>query len=87
MPPPELEVVSFTSAAIYMTVAGVMVLFGVMHSPLSGDRMFWPTAIGEMEASTRNLIVQLAVTYFVMAGILFGVGKFTDQEPVEEIHN
>ncbi len=77
----------FKSAAVYMSVAGVMVLFGVMHSPLPGDQMFWPTAIVEMEASTRNLITQLAVAYFVMAGILFGMDQFSDELPVKEVED
>jgi len=77
----------FKSGAIYLAVAGVMVLFGVMHSPLPGDRMFWPSAILSMEEPTRNLIIQISVAYFVMAGILFGMDLFTDQEPVEDVQH
>ncbi len=74
----------FRSAAICLAVAGTMVLFGIMHSPLRGDQMFWPSTIVEMEETTRNLTVQIAVAYFVMAGILMGMERFSGGPPVQE---
>ncbi|MEM7478025.1 MAG: permease [Planctomycetota bacterium] len=43
----------FKRAAFFLIVGGVFVLFGFMHSPLEGDRMFWPTdllVVAEPEA-------------------------------------
>ena len=63
----------FTVAGWYLVTAAVLVLFGVMHSPLPGDRMFWPFAIVEMPAESRNYVIQFFIAYLVMAGICFGM--------------
>ena len=74
----------FRSAALYFAVAGVMVLFGIMHSPEQGDRMFLPTRILEMEATSRNLVIQLSVAYFAVAGMLMAVDHWNEEEVVSD---
>lgn len=72
----------FRTAGVYFAVAGIMVLFGVMHSPIDGDKMFLPwnigmvaNADGEMVLNTelRKLTIQFAVAYFVMSAVMFGL--------------
>ena len=61
-----------------------MVLFGIMHSPEQGDRMFLPTRLFEMEAASRNLVIQLSVAYFAVAGMLLAVDHWNDEEVVHD---
>lgn len=66
------------SAAIYMAIGGILVLFGVMHSPLVGDRMFlpwhlWQDAAG-FDPDSRRVVIQFAIAYLVMAVLLLGLG-------------
>jgi len=65
----------FAGAAVYMAIGGVLVLFGVMHSPLAGDRMFLPWHIWDAEAGfddhSRRVVLQFAVAYMLMAILLF----------------
>ena len=70
----------FKTAAIYFAVAGVLVLFGIMHSPLAGDKMFWPTELTEMPAESRSYVIQFCIAYFVMAVICFGMSTVTTEE-------
>jgi AGZA family xanthine/uracil permease-like MFS transporter len=63
----------FVSASIYMAAGGIMVLFGVMHSPMN-DQMFWPTQIMSFEPEVKSAIIEYAIAYLVMSGILFGYG-------------
>jgi AGZA family xanthine/uracil permease-like MFS transporter len=73
----------FKIAAWYLVAAAVLVLFGVMHSPLPGDRMFWPTAIfdlTEMSLQQRSYVIQFCIAYLVMAGICFGMSAVTPEE-------
>ena len=75
----------FVDAAIYMAVGAVFVLFGVMHSPLFGDKMFLPWNLGDttmFQPNEKMLVIQLAIAYVVMAGILFALGKFGDYKPI-----
>lgn len=74
----------FKSAAIYFLVGGVMVLFGIMHSPMDGDKMYWPWHIGvvlaadgtpSMDPGIRRVVIEFAVAYFVMAGIMYVLGS------------
>ena len=71
-------------AAILFAIGGVMVLFGVVHSPLD-DKMFLPTEIMEFEAPIRKLVVEYAVAYFVMAGLLIGYQALMKDE-IQEIN-
>jgi len=66
----------FSVAAIYFAVGGVLTLFGVMHSPLPGDRMFWPWQLfdgtsfsAEQAASVRDF----AIAYLVVALLMYGL--------------
>jgi len=70
----------FNTAAIYFAVAAVLILFGIMHSPLDGDRMFWPIELAEMPVDRRNYVVQYCVAYLVMAAICFGMSRVTKSE-------
>lgn len=69
----------FKTAAWYLAAASVLILFGVMHSPLPGDRMFWPTEIVSMTAESRNYVIQYCVAYLVMAGICFAMAAVTSE--------
>ena len=69
----------FTTAAIYFAVGGMLTLFGLMHSPLPGDQMFWPWQLFDSEvlstlqaASVRDF----AIAYFVMALLMYGLEFF-----------
>ena len=64
----------YYSAAIYFAVGGVLVLFGVMHSPLDGDKMYWPWQLADFAADTRKLVIELSIAYFVMGGLMAGMG-------------
>ena len=65
------------SAAVFMAIGGILVLFGVMHSPLVGDRMFLPWHLWQDEAGfdshARRVVIQFAVAYLVMAVLLLGL--------------
>ncbi|HMO15936.1 MAG TPA: permease [Pirellulaceae bacterium] len=64
----------YFGASLYFAVGGMMVLFGFMHSPLDGDKMYWPWQLRDMEPALRELIVSVAAAYGVMAGIMFAMG-------------
>lgn len=81
----------FYSAAMYWTAGGIMVLFGFMHSPLNGDKMFWPWQIGMVtefdgtvvfKPEVQQAVIQFAVAYFVMAGLMLALGFMLKQEPI-----
>ena len=68
----------FIHASIYMTIGGFLVLFGVMHSPLEGDKMFLPwnlwTPGGAFDAASTRVVLQFAAAYLGMAFLLFVLG-------------
>ena len=68
----------FIQASLYMAVGGLLVLFGVMHSPLEGDKMFLPwnlwSADGPFDPASTRVVLQFAVAYLVMAVLLFLLG-------------
>lgn len=73
----------FKTAALYLLAAAVLILFGVMHSPLAGDRMFWPTDIfdtDKMPAESSKYVIQFCIAYMVMAAICFGMSTLTTEE-------
>ena len=70
----------YVTAAWYLVAASVLVLFGVMHSPLAGDRMFWPTEIAEMATDSRGYVIQYCIAYLVMAAICFGMSAVTTKD-------
>ncbi len=71
----------FFSASIYFAVGGLFVLFGVIHSPLAGDKMFWPWNIGEPDL--RIIVVEFAAAYLIMALIMFGLGWLVRTPPID----
>ncbi len=68
----------FIHASVYMAVGGLLVLFGVMHSPLEGDKMFLPWNLldqtGAFDAESTRVVLQFAVAYLVMSVLLFILG-------------
>lgn len=75
----------FVDAAIYFSICGVFVLFGIVHSPLADDKMFLPWQLGNTDvfkSSEKSLVIQLTVAYFVMAAILVALDKFGDAKPI-----
>ncbi|MGB7323832.1 MAG: permease [Rubripirellula sp.] len=84
-------------AAKVLLLAGVLTLFGVMHSPLAGNRLFVPVGPetwGDMvlDPVNRKLVLEFAAGYFASAALLFawsfmgGIGKpiIGDEEPLAE---
>ena len=76
----------FFSASIYFALGGMLVLFGVMHSPLEGDKMFLPWELSNAEifsAAAKNVVVQFAIAYLVMAVLLFALGSKTVEKVID----
>lgn len=65
----------FYRAALFLLVAAVLTLFGVIHSPLPGDRMFWPWTL--TDPAQIRVVVELVGCYLLMAGLLVGIGAST----------
>ena len=68
----------FNTASIYFAVGGLFTLFGLMHSPLDGDKMFWPWQLFDRSITSeaqQSISLQFAVAYLVMAGLMFGLGR------------
>lgn len=79
----------YARASVYFAVGGILTLFGVMHSPLPGDRMFLPTQLAEMAVAERGMVIQFAAAYLVMAAIPCGLlwlwrGRLTPLSTDEE---
>lgn len=75
-----------------LLLAGIMTLFGVIHSPLAGNQIFMPfgpESWGEivLSAENRTKVFEFAAGYFVSAAVLFGWARlgFSNQrqEPAE----
>lgn len=70
----------FTSA-LFLAIAGVFTLFGLIHCPLSSNAFFLPISVPGLSeswvlpAEMRGTVFQLAVGYFLTAGmmLLWGV--------------
>ena len=79
---------NYLSAGMYFALAGAFTLFGVMHSPLAGDRMFLPTDMvnGDIFDPAKIAAVRnFAVAYFVMAAIMIGLWQMLpESEQVAE---
>ncbi len=63
-------------AAKVLLLAGVLTLFGIMHSPLMGNRLFvpfGPDSWGDIviDAANRKYILEFAAGYFLSAAMLF----------------
>ena len=75
----------FFAASVYFAVGGILVLFGVMHSPLFGDKMFLPWELSDttiFQPEEKMLVVQLALAYLVMAVLLFALGHFIKEKVI-----
>ncbi len=70
----------FIGASIYFAVGGLLTLFGLMHSPLIGDKMFWPWEMDAFEPEQKKIIIEFAATYLVMALLMFGLGTIMKNE-------
>ncbi len=66
----------FVAASVYLAIGGMFTLFGLMHSPFFGDKMFWPWQLFEEGTSLaeRKIVIEFAVAYLVMAILMFGLG-------------
>ncbi|MFK8112705.1 MAG: permease [Rubripirellula sp.] len=63
-------------AAKVLFAAGIMTLFGVIHSPLAGNQIFvpfGPESWGDLVLDTENCkhVLEFAAGYFASAGLLF----------------
>ncbi len=70
-----------TAAASVMLLAGIMTLFGVIHSPLPGNQLFvplGPESWGDMVlgSESRWHVLEFAAGYFASALLLFGWSYF-----------
>ena len=78
----------YLTAGIYLALGGVFTLFGVMHSPLTGDKMFLPTDMGNGEIFDPAKVAAVrdfAVAYFVMAAVMVGLWQILpDSEKVPD---
>ncbi len=75
----------FFGAAAFFAIGGVLVTFGVMHSPLDGDKMFWPGQLRDtslFSEESRQVVINFALAYLVMSVLMFVLGfLLKDQEP------
>ncbi len=76
----------FGRATIYLVVAAALTAGGVIHSPLAGEKMFWPWEVfGWESAAEFRVVIEMTVCYLLMAGIVFFVGRqVADDHPVIE---
>ena len=69
-------------ATTVLVAAGVLTMFGIIHSPLSGNRLFLPfgpesiglNAWGEgisLDPANRRLVLEFAAGYFASAALIF----------------
>ena len=56
-----------------------------MHSPLDGDKMFWPGQLRDtslFSEESRQVVINFALAYLVMSVLMFVLGfLLKDQEP------
>ena len=72
----------FNSAAVCFSVGGILVLFGIIHSPLAGDEMFFPWNLNSFAPSQKSVVIQFCLAYFVMALTMFGLGIWSQERPI-----
>ena len=80
----------FKAAAMYFCVAAALTLFGVMHSPIDGDKMFLPwnlgietTPSGETSVDLRVIVGQFTAAYLIMAALMFGLWKASPSKIIQ----
>lgn len=61
----------FFQASLYFGIAGILTLFGIMHSPIPGDKMFLPWAIDQ---KFKPIVLEFAAAYLVMSSLMFTIG-------------
>ncbi len=61
-------------ASFYFAIGGILVLFGVMHTPLDGEKMFLPWNLKFEDPAVFSSVIQYTLGYLVMALILFLLG-------------
>ncbi|EMI20381.1 xanthine/uracil/vitamin C permease [Rhodopirellula maiorica SM1] len=70
------------TAATVLVAAGVLTMFGIIHSPLSGNRLFLPfgpesfgwDSWGDgitLDSANRRLVIEFAAAYFASAALVF----------------
>ncbi len=70
-------------AAIYLALGGAFTLFGIMHSPLDGDKMFLPNQLFDGESFDEAKVAAVrdfAIAYFVMAALMIGLWQVAPHE-------
>lgn len=78
----------YATAGVYLLLGGLFTLFGVMHSPLAGDRMFSVTSLWNPDVFDEAKIAAVrdfATAYFVMAVIMFGLWKCAPRDDAATI--
>ncbi len=76
----------FYGASVFLAVGGMLVMFGVMHSPLAGDKMFLPWNLADENLfgpEEKQLVIQFAVAYLVMSVVLFFLGMFMKGDTID----
>ena len=76
----------YYTASIYFAIGGMLVLFGVMHSPLVGDKMFLPWNLSDPEifnAESKRVVLQFAISYLVMAVLMFIMGNMMGGKTID----
>jgi AGZA family xanthine/uracil permease-like MFS transporter len=76
----------YYTASIYFALGGMLVLFGIMHSPLAGDKMFLPWDLTDTEifsADSKRIVLQFAIAYLVMAVLMFIMGNLIGGKTID----
>jgi AGZA family xanthine/uracil permease-like MFS transporter len=78
----------YTTAAIYLAIGGLLTLFGLMHSPLPGDQMFWPWQMSDtsiFSSEQTKFVRDFAIAYLVMALLMLGLAALLkdDSKPID----
>lgn len=71
------------TASWFFVAAGICSLFGVMHSPLDGDKMFW---ILNLDPAAKQSVLSYTLGYLIVAGILMTF-HFTMKDELQEINS
>ncbi len=72
----------FIAASIYFAFGGLFTLFGLMHSPIFGDKMFLPWQLNAYATEQKHIIIEFAATYLVMALLMYGLGMIMKDKVV-----
>ena len=67
----------FFKASGFLSLGGIFTLFGLMHSPLQGDKVFWPWELfsdAKFSLVERSIVLEFAGAYLLMALLIAGLG-------------